>query len=436
MGGIGVVRVSGPAALDIGRAVAGRHLTPRRAIYAAFRDADGQVVDAGIVLAFPRPASFTGEDVVELQGHGGPVVMQLVLDAVLSRGARLARPGEFSERAFLSGKLDLAQAEAVADLIASASAAAARGAMRSLQGEFSRAVEDLDRAVLELRVFVEAAMDFPEEDEDFLAEGQVEVRLADLDGRLEALLRDTRQGVLLRDGITVALVGAPNVGKSSLLNRLAGHERAIVTEIPGTTRDLIEADLSLDGMPIRVVDTAGLRESGDPVEQEGVRRAREQARQADLVLALEDDRTDETSAGGVGELLDAGVEPERLIRVRNKVDLSGGEPGPEANAAPVSTVRVSALTGAGMSDLVAAIEKKAGFAGEGTTFTARRRHIEALNTARTALERGRELLLAGAPAELVAEELKAVHGALGSIVGEVSADELLGEIFSSFCIGK
>ncbi len=436
MGGIGVVRISGPAAVAIGQRLTGRRLAPRRATYAEFLDSAGCVIDAGIAIAFTAPGSFTGEDVVELQGHGGPVVLQLVLDAVLASGARLARPGEFTERAFLNGKLDLAQAEAVADLIASASGAAARGAMRSLQGAFSQAVTGVDEAVLELRVYVEAAMDFPEEDQDFLAEGRVPERVADLRGRLDGLLRDTRQGVLLRDGVAVALVGEPNVGKSSLLNRLAGEDRAIVTEVPGTTRDLIRADLTLDGLPIQIVDTAGLREASDPVEREGVRRAREQALQADLVLLLEDDRTDAADAM-LEDLLRAGLEPARMLRVRNKVDLSGASPGPSPVAAgDIATVRVSALTGAGVTELVAAIKVRVGYVGEGTAFTARRRHIEALQAAAAAVDRAAELLRMGAAAELVAEELREAHQALGSIVGTVTADDLLGEIFASFCIGK
>lgn len=444
MGGIGVVRVSGPAALAIGRAVTGRALPARRAVYAPFRDAAGDAIDHGIALAFPGPGSFTGEDVVELQGHGGPVVLQLLLDALLARGARLARPGEFTERAFVNGKLDLAQAEAVADLIASASGAAARGAVRSLQGDFSRAVDAIDQAVLELRVYVEAAMDFPEEDEDFLGEGRVDERVAAIRSQFVALEHDTRQGVLLRDGIAVALVGPPNVGKSSLLNRLAGQERAIVTEIPGTTRDLIQADLTLDGLPVQIVDTAGLRESADPVEREGVRRAREQAGRADLVLMLEDDREPADPAVLEG-LLAAGLTAERILRVRNKADLSGGVPGraPAAGlvvAGPdgdgVQSLRVSALTGAGIDALVTAVKERVGFAAEGTTFTARRRHVAALNAGHEALDRAATLMASGAPPELVAEELRAVHTALGSIVGAVSADELLGEIFASFCIGK
>jgi tRNA modification GTPase len=444
MGGIGVVRISGPTALAIGRAITGRALPPRRAVYAPFADVRGVALDTGIALHFPRPYSFTGEDVVELQGHGGPVVLQLVLDAALARGARRARPGEFTERAFLNGKLDLAQAEAVADLIASASAAAARGALRSLQGDFSRAIEAIDGAVRQLRVFVEAAMDFPEEGEDFLTEGRVDERIADIRQALVALLRDARQGVLLRDGIAVALVGAPNVGKSSLLNRLAGQDRAIVSDVPGTTRDLVHADLSLDGLPIQIVDTAGLRQSADPVEQEGVRRARDQAGSADLVLLLEDDRDAEDDGrvdGGMAlleELRAAGVvEASRLVRVLNKVDLSGRAGGDcPAAGSEIATVRVSAATGSGVDALVGVIKAKVGYAGDGAAFTARQRHVDALHAAAAALERAAALTSAGEPAELVAEELRSVHLALGSIVGVLTADDLLGEIFSSFCIGK
>jgi tRNA modification GTPase len=436
VGGIGVVRISGPMALAIGSALTGRRLPPRQAVFVPFLDADGIALDTGIALHFARPRSFTGEDVVELQGHGGPIVLQLVLDAVLARGARMARPGEFTERAFLNGKLDLAQAEAVADLIASASTAAARGALRSLQGQFSRAVNAIDGLVLALRVYIEAAMDFPEEGQDFLAEGRVEDRLAEIRNSLRSLMSDTRQGVLLRDGIAVALVGAPNVGKSSLLNRLAGQDRAIVSDLPGTTRDVIHADLSLDGLPIQIVDTAGLRQSPDPVEQEGVRRARDQAGRADLVLLLEDDRDGPDAAALLEELHGAGVEKSRLVRVRNKVDLSGQLPGLCDSGDGITTVRISAMTGAGAEELVAVIKDKVGFAGEGTAFTARRRHVEALREASAALERAGSLLGDGELPELVAEELRGVHRALGSIVGEKSADELLGDIFSTFCIGK
>lgn len=427
-GGIGVVRVSGPGVDRIAEALTGSRPAPRLAVYCTFRDQHGEAVDQGIALRFPGPHSFTGEDVLELQGHGGPMVLQLLLDAVLAQGARLARPGEFTERAFVNGKLDLAQAEAVADLIASASTAAAQGALRSLQGDFSRAVLDIDEAVLQLRVFVEAAMDFPDEGADFLAEGDVDARLARIDDALATLLRESRSGVLLRDGVSIALLGAPNVGKSSLLNRLAGQERAIVTEIPGTTRDLIHVDLLIDGLPVELVDTAGLRDTTDRVEQEGVRRARDQASQADLVLFVQDDRDD----AGLPDELDGPP----LIVVRNKADLSGAATGLVPGAGGPAAVRVSARTGAGVDALVGLIKETVGFGAEGRTFTARRRHIEALKQAAEALGRARALLAEAAPAELAAEELRAVHLALGSIVGEMTPDELLGEIFASFCIGK
>jgi len=429
--------------------VTGKVLAPRRATYTRFTDTAGEPVDAGIALYFSAPRSFTGEDVVELQGHGGPVVMQMLLDAVLARGARLARPGEFTERAFLNGKLDLAQAEAVADLISSASAAAARGAMRSLEGAFSAVVHRIDQDILGLRIFVEAAMDFPDEAVEFLAEGQVHARLSEIADQLQRLLRDTRQGVLLRDGIVVALMGAPNVGKSSLLNHLAGQERAIVSDIPGTTRDLIMADLIIDGLPIQIVDTAGLRESADPIEQEGVRRARDQAGRADLVLVLEDDRSaaDQQACELLASLLASvpDIDASRVIRVLNKVDLTGRQPGivPDDEGAAVDAatnasleIRISARTGAGVATLREIIKSRVGYAAEGTTFTARRRHLDALNTGLAAVAASLELLQSAAPPELAAEELRAAHLALGQIVGIVSADELLGEIFSAFCIGK
>jgi tRNA modification GTPase len=446
MGGIGVVRISGPRSFAIARAMCGRVPEPRRAQFTTFRDPGGTALDNGIVLAFRGPRSFTGEDVVELQGHGGPVVLRLVLEAALAHGARLARAGEFTERAFLNGKLDLAQAEAVADLIASASEAAARGAMRSLQGQFSDAVHAVDDSILKLRVHVEAAMDFPEDEADLLTEGQVGLRIAGIREAVECLLRETRQGIILRDGISIALIGAPNVGKSSLMNRLAGEERAIVSPVPGTTRDLVPADLVLDGLCVRLVDTAGLRETLDPVEQEGVRRARDEAQRADLLLVLEDDRS--AAPAGASALVAEirarleGIDPRRVIRVLNKADLSGREAG-VASAIPLdgpgtagAEVRVSALTGAGLDALRELIKARVGYAGEGTTFTARQRHLEALERVGAALARAGVLLPGRAAPELVAEELRAAHHALGTIVGEVSADELLGEIFATFCIGK
>ena len=416
----------------MGAACVGRELAPRRATQAAFLDVGGEAIDSGIALYFAGPASFTGEDVVELQGHGGPVVMQMLLASVLERGARLARPGEFTERAYLNGKMDLAQAEAVADLIASASVAAAKGAVKSLRGEFSRRVHGIDEQVLQLRLYVEAAIDFPEEEVDFLSEGAVAEKLQALAGDLRVLLQTSRQGALLRDGVTVALVGAPNVGKSSLLNALIGEERAIVTDIPGTTRDLVRADLDLDGLPVEIVDTAGLRESADPVEREGVRRAENQAREADLVLVV----TDYIGSNECSVLpSDTVPSTASVINVLNKVDKSKLDPG-EVPGAGVPTVRVSALTGAGMAELRAVMMRAVGFSAQPGIFTARQRHLMALESALQALGRSDGLLAEAASGELIAEELRVAHQALGDIVGEMTADELLGEIFASFCIGK
>lgn len=419
-GGIGVVRVSGPSAKAIGAAVLDAPLPPRRALHRAFRGADGEPLDEGIAIFYAAPRSFTGEDVLELQGHGGPVVLELLLERVLALGARRARPGEFTERAFLNDKLDLAEAEAVADLIDSATRQSARAAGRSLRGEFSKRVRALDRGVLALRVFCEGAIDFSDEDIDFLSTSDVAERLAGLDGELAALLAETRRGAVLNDGARAVLVGEPNVGKSSLFNRLAGEDRAIVTPVPGTTRDALTVDLDLDGLLVRLVDTAGLRDAADAIEAEGVARTKRAMASADIILRVFDERHDANVSPSPGEVL-----------VYNKADLSGGEAGLLAPA----VVRVSAVTGAGLGDLTAALKTAAGYnVGEGA-FTARRRHVEALNDAGAALNRA-ACRLAETQGELLAEELRHAHRALGAIVGETTTDALLGEIFATFCIGK
>ncbi|MDE0053692.1 MAG: tRNA uridine-5-carboxymethylaminomethyl(34) synthesis GTPase MnmE [Gammaproteobacteria bacterium] len=424
-GGVGIVRVSGPLTPKIANALTGRKLPPRSAVYCGFRDGEGAALDRGIAIHFEAPNSLTGEDVLELQAHGGPVVLDMLLGRVLSLGARRADPGEFTQRAFVNGKLDLAQAEAVLDLVNSATRQAARGAVRSLSGEFSKHVHAIAHEVLELRVFCEGAIDFPDEDIDFLSESDVGERLASARKRLSKLRARARQGALLKDGLNVVIAGAPNVGKSSLLNRLSGEDRAIVTSVPGTTRDTLDADFDLDGMPVRVVDTAGLRDTGDAVETEGINRAHRAMAAADVVLWVVDDREAGGSPGG-----DACTGAATII-VRNKADLSGRRPGSISPGA----VRICALTGEGVDALATEIKQAAGYrAGEGI-FTARARHLDALAAADTALAAAAERLVANY-GELVAEDLRDAHDHLGAIVGRVSADDLLGEIFASFCIGK
>jgi tRNA modification GTPase len=426
-GGIGVLRCSGPAVPSLARALLGELPTPRHARFSRFLDIDGQPIDHGIALYFPAPHSFTGEDVLELQGHGGPVTQALLLERLLQLGARHARPGEFSERAFLEGKLDLAQAEAVADLIAAGSEQAARAAMRSLEGEFSRAVHELAAALLALRTYVEAAIDFPDEEVDFLASSEVAARVADIDGRFQDLRTSARQGRLLRDGLHVVIAGRPNAGKSSLLNALAGHPAAIVTDIPGTTRDLLREHLHIDGLPIHLVDTAGLRESADPIEAEGIRRAQAEIRRADLILYVVDASGRPTS-GKVAEEVAALPEGVAVMQVWNKCDL---EPAPAGVGLPVS-----AITGEGISALKAAIHRLAGYETAGGSYSARQRHLDALARSQGHVDEAQQLLSSATAFELVAEELRLAHRALGEITGEVTSDDLLGEIFASFCIGK
>ena len=435
VGGIGIVRVSGPLAPDIARAMAGRVPVPRLATLAEFRDAGGEVIDSGIALYFPAPHSFTGEHVLELQGHGGRFVLQKLQRRVLELGARAARPGEFSERAFLNDKLDLVQAEAIADLIESGSEAAARAAQRSLQGVFSERIAELQQELTSLRVFVEAAIDFPDEEIDFLAESDVDRRVAAVLDRLGGLLREARQGRLLRDGIVLAIVGEPNVGKSSLLNALSGQDSAIVTDIPGTTRDVLRESIDLDGIPVHIADTAGIRETADRIEAEGVRRARLALETADIVLLLEE-AGQEAGATGAYIELPPGVS---CLRVANKIDLlDPAEQQRRVAAASPDRLWISARTGAGLDRLSARIREVAG-AGEriaGGTFSARQRHVDALRRVGEHLEAGQRVMREQQAGELLAEELRLAQQVLGEITGEMLPDELLGEIFASFCIGK
>ena len=428
-GGIGIVRVSGPGVPDIARGVIEALPRPRVATHSGFFDADGEAIDDGLALYFPAPHSFTGEHVLELQGHGGPVVLDLVLQRVLELGARLARPGEFSERAFLNDKLDLAQAEAIADLIDSASTDAARAAMRSLAGEFSECVRVVVDDAGDLRAYVEAAIDFPEEEIDFLAEGDIEARTVRIIEQIQALLDGARQGALLRDGLVVVIAGAPNAGKSSLLNRLAGHDAAIVTDVAGTTRDVLREDIVIDGMPLRVLDTAGLREAGDAVEQEGVRRARREIEQADRVLLVVDASNPEHPS------LDSALEGRAFTIVRNKIDLTGEQAGLDDTCEP-PVVSVSVLKGTGLDALRTHLKVVAGWQEGESTFGARRRHVDALERARVHVRAGLDALRERRAGELLAEELRLAQMALGEITGTVTTEDLLGRIFSSFCIGK
>ena len=423
-GGIGVVRVSGRNTECIARALLGSLPEPRHATHRVFREAQGEAIDAGIALYFPAPASFTGESVLELHGHGGPVVISMLVDAVVAQGARHAEPGEFSRRAFLNGKLDLAQAEAVVDLIGSGTERAARAALRSLTGEFSRAVQGLAGQLVRVRMYVEAAIDFPEEEIDFLSDDALRRRLEECEAAFGALLSQANQGRVLRDGFQLVIVGKPNAGKSSLLNLLSGQEAAIVTEVAGTTRDILREQIDIDGLAVELVDTAGLRDDPDRIEAEGIRRARAALASADGVLWIQD-ATDGRPA--LREKLPTGVP---VTVVHNKIDLTGDAPGLRDGE-----VWLSAATGEGIDALRHRIRELAGYEGEGT-FTARRRHIRALEDAAGHFQAGRRALEESRAGELLAEELRLSQQALGTITGEVTADDLLGRIFSEFCIGK
>ena len=448
-GGVGIVRLSGTKARVIGEAICNKNLPARSAIFCHFSDAslsgddlsgDSGVIDQGIALYFAAPASFTGEDVVELHGHGGPQVLSMLLAACVQHGARLARPGEFSERAYLNDKLDLAQAEAIADLIDASSAQAARNAVHSLQGQFSSAINTLVEKLIGLRMYVEAAIDFPEEEIDFLADGKVAAQLSVLRAELDNILQNARQGALMREGLQVVIAGKPNAGKSSLLNALAGRDAAIVTDIAGTTRDVLREHINIDGLPLHIIDTAGLRDSTDAVEQEGIRRARAEIEKADLVLLLVDSSSSKETDPDLlwREVSQQARPPAKTLVVQNKIDVSElGELNQLNSDAQDSLVRVSAKTGAGLDVLKAALKEKAGMqnVGEGL-FSARSRHVDALLRSQSLLEDAAQRFSGTGAGELLAEDLKLAQQYLGEITGQFSNDELLGRIFSSFCIGK
>jgi len=445
-GGVGIIRISGPVAASIGLGICGQLPEPGSVQLTSFKDAENQILDQGMVLRFIAPRSFTGEDVIELQGHGGPVVMDMLLSRCMELGARLARPGEFSERAFLNDKIDLAQAEAIADLIDSASQQAARGAMRSLQGEFSERINIFQETLTELRAFVEAAIDFPEEEIDFISESDVAERMAALLLQLQVVREKANQGAILRDGMTIVLAGAPNAGKSSLMNMMTGRDTSIVTHVAGTTRDTIRELVHIDGMPIHFIDTAGIRDTNDIVELQGVERARKELGLADEAMIVVDTplflsqhATMETIDLHVATLVEELSRPPLLIL--NKIDLLDENQtrlvdGYQTQRSQPSFA-ISAKTGRGLTELKAHLKSVMGFSvsGEGV-FTARRRHLDALDRAAEAVKQGYDTLLTIAAGELLAEDLRIAQSALSEITGEFTSDDLLGVIFSSFCIGK
>jgi tRNA modification GTPase len=432
-GGVGIVRLSGPHAPAIGNAITGCEPAPRHAHFVPFRDRSGELIDQGLIIHFVAPHSFTGEDVIELHGHGGPVVMDMLLECCVQHGARLARAGEFSERAFLNGRLDLAQAEAIADLIDSESSAAARLAMRSLQGEFSQRVHRLVESLTGLRMYVEAAIDFPEEEIDFLSDGKVAAELQQVIEQVSELLRAAKVGRVMRDGMKLVIAGLPNAGKSSLLNALAGTDSAIVTEVPGTTRDLLREHIQIDGMPLHLVDTAGLREADDAVERIGIERARREIEQADRILWVYDGAADPAHAAFDPTHLPTNVP---VTFVHNKADRSG-EGCRIEHQDDLTTVYLSARDGDGLPLLREHLKQSMGLSatGEGE-FIARRRHLAAIEKASAHLAAGKAAMEGAMAGELLAEDLRLAQLALAEITGEFTADDLLGEIFAGFCIGK
>ncbi len=434
-GGIGIVRISGPKVPEIAAVVVGELPLPRAATFARFLDARREPIDAGLALFFPAPHSYTGEHVLELQAHGGPLLLEALVERVLELGARRAQPGEFTQRAFLNDKLDLAQAEAIADLIDAGSREALRAAMRSLEGEFSAMVRGLLEALIDLRTYVEAAIDFPEEEIDFLADRELTGRFQSLRAHFDGVVASAQQGRLLREGMTVVIAGRPNAGKSSLLNRLAGFDAAIVTPIPGTTRDVLRVPLDIDGMPLHVLDTAGLRDGGDEIEAEGMRRARAEMQRAERVLFVIDAAED--PAGAAFREQGARLPPAVPVTlVFNKCDLAPGLPVAGADDGP-PRVNISALTGQGLGALRAHLKQCVGYRSvEGGAISARRRHLESLARARAHAEEAARQLAERRAGELVAEELRSAQQALNEITGEFTSDDLLARIFAGFCIGK
>ncbi|MDH5231920.1 MAG: tRNA uridine-5-carboxymethylaminomethyl(34) synthesis GTPase MnmE [Gammaproteobacteria bacterium] len=433
-GGVGIIRVSGPLASKIAETITGKKLKPRFADYLAFKNQNQEIVDYGIAIFFKSPHSFTGEDVVELQGHGGPMVMDAIMQACLFAGARVARPGEFSQQAFLNNKLDLSQAEAIADLINASTQAAANSALHSLQGEFSKKINQLLQQMIHLRMYVESALDFPEEEIDFLADDQITQQLDNIKNELKNIFQTAKQGRLLNEGMTLLILGKPNAGKSSLLNALSETDSAIVTDIAGTTRDILRESIQIDGMPLHIVDTAGLRDATDAVEQEGVRRALLQAEKADHIILLidEQDQVERT----LQELESRLPANNQYTVVLNKCDLVNKTPS-ELQINNHQAIRLSAHTGQGLAILKNHLKKIMGFQeGAESQFMARRRHLDALQRSSECVQRGEQQLKVNQAGELLAEELRLAQESLGEITGEFHNDDLLGKIFSEFCIGK
>jgi tRNA modification GTPase len=434
-GGIGIIRISGSLTTKISEQLLGSKIPARQACFKSFKQHDGSSIDSGLALFFQSPASYTGEDTLELQGHGGPVVLDLLLKRVLSLGTRLAEPGEFTQRAFLNNKLDLAQAEAVADIIDAGTNAAALSAQQSLQGVFSNRINNLQEQLMNLRLYVESAIDFSDEDIDFLAGDELQKIITTLQQAFKKLTETAKQGSLLRDGMTVVLAGKPNAGKSSLLNALSQRETAIVTDVAGTTRDVLREQIQIDGMPVHIVDTAGLRESGDIIEQEGVKRAKHAISMADQVLLVVDDQ--ESGSDDYLALLSDIPTGIPVTLVFNKVDITGAQAGEMTSKDERTVIKLSAKHKDGLSVLTQHLKAQMGFnSEEKNVFLARRRHLDALERSNVFLNNGVEQLLNYQAGELFAEDLRLAQNALSEITGKITPDDLLGEIFSSFCIGK